>query len=68
MNAKEAERLQGFLQRTFGNRTIRVAPAKGKGPAEVYIGDEFIATLNRDDEDGEVSYTLTMAILSEDLG
>ncbi|WP_207485926.1 DUF3126 family protein [Arenibaculum pallidiluteum] len=67
MNAKEVEKLQAFLQRTFGNRTIRVAPAKGKGPSEVYVGDEFIATLDRDEEDGEVSYTLTMAILSEDL-
>jgi hypothetical protein len=33
----------------------------------VLIGDEFIGTLHRDDEEGEVSYALTITILQEDL-
>jgi len=33
----------------------------------VRIGDEFIGTLHRDEEDGEVSFSLQMAILEEDL-
>lgn len=35
--------------------------------AEVYIGEEFIGVLFRDDEDGEVSYNFQMAILDYDL-
>jgi hypothetical protein len=33
----------------------------------VRIGDEFIGVLDRDDEDGSVSYSLSIAILEEDL-
>ena len=35
--------------------------------AEVFIGDDMIATLTLDDEDGEVCYQLQMAILDIDL-
>jgi hypothetical protein len=35
--------------------------------AEVFIGDEFIAPIYREEEDGEVSYQLQMAILDFDL-
>ena len=35
--------------------------------AEVYIGDEFIGVVFRDDEDGDLSYNFTMAILDIDL-
>ena len=35
--------------------------------AEVYIGEEFVATLSLDDEDGDRSYVLTMSILDTDL-
>jgi hypothetical protein len=35
--------------------------------AEVFIGEEFIGVLFRDDEDGEVSYNFQMAILDYDL-
>ncbi|MBL4876224.1 MAG: DUF3126 family protein, partial [Cohaesibacteraceae bacterium] len=33
----------------------------------VYIDDEFVAIVYRDDEDGELSYNLSMAILQMDL-
>ena len=35
--------------------------------AEVFIGGEFVATLYREEEDGEVSYQFQMAILEMDL-
>jgi len=34
---------------------------------EVLIGDEFIGTIMRDDEEGEISYNFSMAILDFDL-
>ena len=34
---------------------------------EVYVGEEFIGVISIDDEDGEISYNLNMAILETDL-
>ena len=45
---------------------VRQRPQKNDS-AEVYIGDEFIGVIYRDDEDGEVSYQLQIAILESDL-
>ena len=35
--------------------------------AEVYLGDEFLGVVFRDEEDGELSYNFSMAILDIDL-
>jgi hypothetical protein len=68
VDKKELENIQAYLRRTFGNPTIRVvARPKKMDSAEVYIGEDFTGVLFRDDEDGELSYNFTMAILSEDL-
>ena len=45
---------------------VRARPQKADS-AEVYIGDEFIGVVYRDDEDGDLSYNFTMAILDIDL-
>jgi len=64
----ELARLQSYLRKTFGtkNLTVRARPKKDDS-AEVYVGDDFIAVLFREDEDGEVSYQFQMAILELDL-
>jgi hypothetical protein len=64
----ELARLQAYLRKTFGttNLTVRARPKKDDS-AEVYIGEDFIAVLFREDEDGEVSYQFQMAILELDL-
>lgn len=68
MTPNEIARVQDYLRRTFGNDRIFVAPPARKGTsAEMRIGDEFIGTIHRDDEDGEVSYALHITILEEDL-
>lgn len=64
----EAAKLQRYLRKLLRSDTIRVTPhPKKKDLAELYIGDEFLAPIYREAEDGEVSYQLQMAILSEDL-
>lgn len=69
MNKTELERIQNYLRRLFGNPAIRVlARPKKEDSAEVYIGEEFIAVLFVDDEDGDRSYNFQMAILDSDLG
>ncbi len=68
MTREELTQLETYLRKTFQMQTIEVrARPKKKDSAEVYIGDEFIGVLYRDDEDGEVSYQFQMAILEFDL-
>jgi hypothetical protein len=56
------------LRKTFNNQELDVrARPKKKDSAEVYIGEEFVGVLYRDDEDGELSYQFQMAILELDL-
>lgn len=68
MDKKELEQVQAYLRRTFGNPALRVVARPRKmDSAEVYLGEEFIGVLFRDDEDGELSFNFQMAILAEDL-
>lgn len=68
MTRTEIEKLERFLKRTFSNQTIEVRQRPQKDDsAEVYIGDEFIGVLFRDDEDDDLSYNFQMAILDFDL-
>ncbi len=68
MNSSEIARLQQYLRTKFSvpNLAVRGRPNKDDS-AEVYLGDEFIGVIFRDDEDGEVSYDFNMAILEIDL-
>ena len=68
MTPKEIVTIQDYLRHKFGNDRIAIdQPKKPGAPIEVRIGDEFIGVLYRDDEDGDVSYSLTISILEEDL-
>jgi hypothetical protein len=61
-------RVQAYLRKVFGTKTLSVrARPKIKDSAEVYVGDEFIGTLTREDEEGELCYQFQMAILELDL-
>lgn len=67
MDKTELERVQRYLRTLFGNPQIKVtARAKSKDQAEVYLGDEFIASLDKDEEDGELSYHFRMAVREAD--
>ena len=68
MTPQEIGRLQTYLREKFNMPSIRVKPRRETDEGvEVYIGEEFIATIYRDDDEGEVSYPFTMTILEEDL-
>jgi len=68
LEKQELDRVQNYLRRLFANPAIRVmARPKKEDSAEVYIGEEFVAVLFVDDEDGDRSYTFQMAILDTDL-
>lgn len=68
MDKEEVKKLQDYLRYKFGNAGINVKPRPQKSDSlEVFIGDEFIAILYVDDDEGERSYNLQMAILDIDL-
>jgi Protein of unknown function (DUF3126) len=68
LKKEEIARLQSYLRKTFGGSNLEVkAQPKKDDMAEVFINDEFVATLYREVEEGETSYQFQMAILDMDL-
>ncbi|MDP9096596.1 MAG: DUF3126 family protein [Pseudomonadota bacterium] len=68
MTPTEITRVETYLRRVLGNPKIEIPVPKRKGASvEVTIDKEFLGTVHRDDEDGEVSYALHITILDEDL-
>ncbi len=68
MTRTEIEKLEKFFQRRFKMPIIEVRQRPQKDDSvELYIGDEFIGVIYRDDEDGDTSYNFNMAILDIDL-
>jgi hypothetical protein len=68
MTPLEIARVQAYLRKLFSNNLIRVVPpGRAGGAVEFAVGDEVLGTVYKDTEDGEVSYSITMSILDEDL-
>jgi hypothetical protein len=68
LKKEELARLQTYLRKTLGASSLEVrGQPKKDDMAEVFINDEFIATLYREVEEGETSYQFQMAILDMDL-
>ncbi len=68
MNSDEITKLENYLRKLFQLQSIEVRQRPNKDDsAEVYIGDEFIGIMFRDDDDGDLSYQFQMAILDFDL-
>jgi hypothetical protein len=65
---EEIRKLDAYFKRTFKNPALEVKARPRKDDScELYIGDEFLGIIFRDDEDGELSYSFSMAILDVDL-
>jgi hypothetical protein len=65
---EELTRLENYLRKTFGTASLEVrAQPKKNDMAEIFINGDFIATLYRIEEDGELEYQVQMAILEMDL-
>lgn len=68
MKPEELAQLTKFFRKTFELATISVRKRPQKTDScEVYVGEEFIGVISKDEEDGELSYHFSMAILDIDL-
>ena len=65
--ADEIIKLEAYFKRLFNDRMVVKGRPRKDDSAEVYIGDEFLGIVFRDDEDGDLSYNFSMAILDVDL-
>jgi hypothetical protein len=62
----EIRKLDAFFKRTFKNPDMQVkARPRKTDSAEVYVGDEFLGIVFKDEDDGD--YNFSMAILDIDL-
>ncbi|MBX9468315.1 MAG: DUF3126 family protein [Rhizobium sp.] len=67
MKPEELKKLDAYFKRTFNEMmSVKARPRKDDS-AEVYVGDEFLGVVFKDDEDGDLSYNFSMAILDVDL-
>lgn len=67
MKPDELRKLDAYFKRTFNPQMVVKARPRKDDSAEVYIGDEFLGVIFRDDEDGDLSFNFSMAILDIDL-
>ncbi len=68
MTRDEIIKLERYLKKVFRLPVIEVKQRPRKeDSAEVFVGDEFIGVLYRDDDEGETAYQFQMAILDYDL-
>ena len=66
LNPEEIRKLDAYFKRVFQNPRIEIkARPRKEDSAEVYVGDEFIGLVYKDEEDGD--YNFSMAILDIDL-
>jgi len=68
IEAEEVAKIQQYMQTTFKNKGFALKMReKATDSAEVLLDGEFIGVVYKDDEEGDISYNFSMAILSFDL-
>jgi len=68
MTEAETAKLDAYFKKLFQLPSIEVRRRPKKDDsAEVYIGDEFIGVIFKDEDEGELSYSFSMAVLDIDL-
>lgn len=68
MTSTELQKIENYFQKKFSNPSINLKPSKSDPEmAEVYISNEFIGTLYKDEDEGEISYDFNMSIIDIDL-
>jgi hypothetical protein len=68
MTKTEIMRLRKFLNDRFNSTKFELKnPSNTDDGIEVYLEGEFIGTIYRDDDEGEISFDFNMSILEMDL-
>lgn len=63
----ELQKLEKFLQTRISNKISLKSRPKADDSAEVLVDGEYMGTVYKDDEEGDVSYNINISVLSIDL-
>ncbi len=61
MNAAECTRLGAYLSKLWGSPTVSIV-SRGKEEADVLVDGAKVADLLRDEDEGELSYSISLAV------
>lgn len=64
---EEIRKLEAYLKRNLNPAMVVKARPRKDDSAEVYLEDEFLGVIYKDEDEGELSYNFSMAILDIDL-
>ncbi|MBL4789579.1 MAG: DUF3126 family protein [Kordiimonadaceae bacterium] len=68
MKQTDVVRLQKYLQGKFDHDGIKlVQRPQAKDSVELMVDGEFLGVVYRDEDEGEVSFSLSICVLEEDL-
>lgn len=68
MKPLDIARVQAYLRSKLdNNRFILKKRENADDSAEIWLGDEFLGVVYRDEDEGEVSFPVNISILAEDL-
>lgn len=68
MKPEEIRKLDAYFKRVFRNPSLEVKARPRKDDScELYLDDEFLGIIFKDEDEGELSYNFSMAILDIDL-
>ncbi len=68
MKSLDIARVQAYLRQKLDNNRFIVKKRKdAEDSAEIWIGDEFLGIVYRDEDEGEVSFPVHISIIAEDL-
>lgn len=68
MNSSDITRVQTYLRKLLDSEKVMVvAPPRKGATVELAIDKEVIGTVHRDEDEGEVSYSIHITVLEEDL-
>lgn len=67
MGREEVLRLEAYLKEKLNPDLRLVTRKETDDSVEVYLGAEFLAVVYKDTDEGEVSYSVNMTVLAEDL-
>jgi len=68
VNPSDIARVQAYLRSKLDNNRFIVKKRNGADDsAEIWIGEEFLGVVYRDEDEGEVSFPVHISIIAEDL-
>jgi hypothetical protein len=66
-NPAEVQKLQKFLQTRLNNKITLKSRAKADDSLELLLDDEYLGTVYKDEEDGDIAYSVNLSVLALDL-